>query len=879
MLKTQFPKIVVVALLLLGLGFSGPAALAEEPKTPSIADKTKDAKVIDGLLKLYQKDNNLYAEVKASQFNKDFLVLLSIARGIGDGMLLGGMTWGFGDDWLWQFRKVDEDNIHLVRVNTRFTAKKGSPAEKAVKVAYNDSVLFNLPVVAKSGGNYLVDLTPVFFSDLPQISLMMRGFRFDRSRSTWDSLKGFPNNTEIQVAATYASDGSQEFDTVPDSRGLTLTIHYSLSQLPQTGYQPRLADDRVGYFLTAVKDFSAEKKDDERFIRYINRWDLQKADPGAELSPPKKPIVFWMEKTIPYQYRKPIREGILEWNKAFEKAGFLNAIEVRQQSESDSWDPEDVNYNTFRWITSGAGFAMGPSRVNPRTGQILDADIIFDADFVEFWKHEYETFTPESIAAMTGGPLDLMSHQQYLESLPPHLRRNVLCRCNYHSGFSRHLALGSAVLQTRMDPEAAAENQEKLIMQGLKEVTMHEVGHTLGLRHNFKASTLYSLEDLNDPEKVAETGLTASVMDYSPANLVPKDMKQGDYYSQTIGPYDVWAIEYGYKPLSGGTEGEKQELEKIAALGAKWGHSYATDEDTRGIDSDPLSNRFDLGKEPLNYAKQQAQLVSELWPDVVERITDDGEGYQKARRAFGILLSTHGRSLFFASRYIGGVYINRDHKGDPDARPPHVIVEAAKQREAMKALEEQVFNDEPFQFPPELYSYMASSRWNHWGTRYTSRQDYPVHEYILMWQERILSQLLSSLTLTRLHDSELKIPANEDAFTTAELLERLTRAIFSETDSIKKGQFTTRKPAISSLRRNLQRSFLSRMSDLALGNTAAPEDCQTVAYYELVKLQGKLKSLDTRKGVELDAYTKAHLLESIQKINKVLESKVLLSRP
>src|SRR6185295_1829971 len=159
------------------------------------------------------------------------------------------------------------------------------------------------------------------------------------------------------------------------------------------------------------KDFS-DKKDDERFVRYINRWNVQKADASAKLSPPKEPIVFYMEKTIPINLRPYVRSGIEEWNKAFEKLGFSNAVEVLQQRDDDDWDPEDVRYNTFRWITAGAGFAMGPSRVNPNTGQILDADVIFDADFLQFWKQEYENFTPESIAAMTGGPLDLKSYQE-----------------------------------------------------------------------------------------------------------------------------------------------------------------------------------------------------------------------------------------------------------------------------------------------------------------------------------------------------------------------------------------------------------------------------------------------------------------------------------
>ncbi len=865
--------LVIVAALLLVLALPGLTPAADKP---SLAEATKGTKQYQGLLKVYAKKNKLYAEIQKSQLNKDFLVLISLAQGVGEGYLLGGISWGFGDDWLWQFRQVDENNMHLVRVNTRFKAASGSPEAQAVKQAYGDSVLFNLRIVTNTPSGFLVDLTPVFMSDLPQISQVLSGFRFAQDRSTFGDIKAFDQNVELQVNATYASAGTREFDTVPDSRGVTMVIHYSISQLPGNGYKPRLADDRVGYFLTAVKDFSV-KGPEERFQRYINRWDLQKADPSAELSPPKQPIVFWLENTVPYKYRKPIREGILEWNKAFEKAGFLNAIEVRQQPPGADWDPEDVKYNTFRWITSGAGFAMGPSRVNPRTGQILDADIIFDADFIQFWKQDYETFTPQSIANLTGGPLTLEEYRQQQADMPSWMRRSSDCRCELAHGFGPQLAFGSAVLATRFGAAKAKPMEEKLIMQGLKEVTMHEVGHTLGLRHNFKASTFLSLKELNEPEKTAQVGLTASVMDYAPANMVPNGTKQGDYYSQTIGPYDYWAIEYGYKPFKSNEETTK--LAKIAERCAEDGLAYATDEDTRGIDSDPLSNRFDLGKDPLEYAKQQAKLVSQLWPNVIERTVEDGQGYQKARRAFLILLSTQGRALFMAARNIGGLYVNRDHKGDPNARDPFVVVDAKKQRESLQLLSDQLFSDKPFQFPPELYNKLAVSRWSHWGINSADRLDLPVHEYIARWQERVLDQVLSSLTLRRLHDSELKVPLDRDCLTTAELLDELTGSIFSELTTLKEGQFTARKPAISSLRRNLQRLYLSKLADLALGKTSAPEDCRTVAFLKLTELQGQLKDLATNKKLKLDTYTKAHAVESIELIGKVLDARLTVSRP
>jgi hypothetical protein len=848
-------------------------------KHPPYTDVLRDFKTIDGLIKLHRKENQLYAEISPSQLNRDFIVLISISRGIGEGMLLGGMTWGFGDDWLWQFRKVD-DNIHVVRRNVRFRAAHGSPEEKAVKLAYTDSVLFSLPIVttAPSGG-MVIDIDQIFMSDLPQISRMLPGFYFAGNKSSWDSVKGFEQNVELEVAATYASNGNFEIDTVPDSRGATINVHYSISDLPHTGYQPRMADDRVGYFLTAIKDFS-KKSDEDRFIRYINRWDLQKDDPTAEVSTPKKPITFYLEKTVPFKYRKPISDGISEWNKAFEKAGFYNAIQVIQQQDNDDWDPEDVRYNTFRWITASAGFAMGPSRVNPVTGQILDADIIFDADFIQFWKREYETFTPATIAAMTGGPLDLESYQAQIERIPAAQRHHALCRCELHNGMSREFALGAVALLANAPAAVSVQQQDKLIAQGLKEVVMHEVGHTLGLRHNFKASTMLSLADVNDREKTKDTGMVGSVMDYSPVNIVPKDMKQGDYLSQTIGPYDMWAIEYGYKPLPGGTEGEVAELKKIASRAAEPQLAYATDEDTRGIDPDPLANRFDMGSDTIEYAKTRARLISELWPIMIDRVTADGDGYQRARQAFGVLLGNYGQAMFFASRQVGGILVNRDHKSDPNGRPPFVIVPVGKQRDALALVEENVLSDKPFNFPPELYNKLAATRWEHWGSDMPNRVDYAVHEVIAQWQDRILSQVMSPLTLQRIYDSELKVPADQDALTAAELLSRLTTAVFAEAGQLKPGEYSNRKPAISSLRRDLQRRYLKRLSNLAMGTTSgAPDDCRTVAALELSGLEQKIKQVLGNAELKLDTYTRAHLEESAALIRKVLDARLNLQRP
>lgn len=838
-----------------------------KPKYPPASKVLADTKKIDGVVTLHLSDEKLFAELKPSDLNKDFIVLITIAKGIGQSPLLGGYSWNFDDNWVWQFRKQG-DNIQIVRRNVRFKAKAGTPTAEAVKLAYTDSILFSLPIATRgSSGSYVIDLSAVFFTDLPQISQVLPGFSFSRQRSSWSEVRGYDKNVEIQVAATYASSGYAYLETVPDSRAATINIHYSISKLPSTDYKPREADDRIGYFLAAVKDFSKEDPDD-RFVRYITRWNLQKADSSADISTPKQPIKFWLEKTIPYAYRKPIRDGIEEWNKAFEKAGFYNAIEVEQQQSDADWDPGDINYNTFRWITSGAGFAMGPSRVNPLTGEILDADIILDADFLQYWKQEYEYFTPQGVEQLTGGPIEMETYYAQQQALPARLRSHShdgRCSCNLLAGASRQLAFAATVAATR---KRSKDDLEKLINQGLKEVTMHEVGHTLGLRHNFKASTLHSIEDALDTEKVRKEGLVASVMDYTPTFIVPEKYKQGDYFTTTIGPYDYWAIEYGYKTL----KDEKKELAEIAARSGEPGLAYATDDDTRGIDPDPHSRRFDFSDDLVAYANMQSELVAESLPRIIEDMVDEGEGYQKARQAFGVLLGAQMSSVFNAARYVGGVYVSRSHKGDANAPEPFVLVEADRQREALKLVSEQILSDEPFDIPPAIYNKLIPSRWTHWGADETSRIDYPIHATIRLIQDRTLNQLMGSLTLTRLHDNELKVDEDEECLTVADLLTTLTDAIFAELKDVKEdAEYSNRKPLISSLRRNLQRSYLERLARLALDRTSAPEDCQTLAYAELADLKKEIDTL-LEDEPKLDRYSEAHLREASDRIRKTLET-------
>jgi len=845
---------------------------ASKPPQPKHVAILKEAKAVEGLIPLYHKENKLYAELSGSEYGKEYIVLISIARGIGEGWLVGGMSWN--DDWVWTFRKVDK-RVLIVRKNVRFRASEGSPEASAVKRSYTDSVLFSLPIISKGPkGGDLVDLTTVFMSDLPQISMFLKGFSFSASKSTWAGVKGFPNNVELEVAATYTSSGATRIESVADSRGATVYIHYSISQLPKTGYQSRLADDRLGHFLTVIRDYSS-KGEPEQFTRYVNRWNLQKADSKLDPSPPKDPIIFYIENTVPFKYRKTVRDGILEWNKAFAKAGFVEAIEVRQQPDGSDKEPEDIRYNFIRWMTANAPFSgIGPSRVNPYTGQILDADILLNSNMVEHYEYLFETIAPEEEKKEKADVLFGFAPLKTHHTLPVgHRWRHA--QCQRAQALSRELAFGRTVIAAQAAGEDRAEEIERLIHEGLKATVMHEIGHTLGLRHNFKGSNYLSLDDLNKTDNDSGDSLLGSVMDYDPANFVLKGAEQGHYFTPTIGPYDYWAIEYGYKTLSGD---EEAELRKIAARSGEPGLAYATDEDTHGAQVDPESGIMDLGNDAIQYAKLRVQLIDETMPELIDRMTDEGDSYARSRRAFNSLLHHHSVALYHVARYVGGIRISRSHKGDKDAPKPLDIVDPAKQREAIALLEKEVFGADAYQFPTEIYNLMLSSRWDHWGAIRTLRPDYPLHDGIANWQTYVLDRLISANTLSRLHDNEAKLPTDQDAFTTAELIERLTHSIFSEVENLEPGEYSNRKPAITSLRRNLQRLYLKRLANIAMGRTSAPQDCQTMSYAELLALADRMDKL-LNSNVTLDSYTRAHLLESSNRIRKVADARLNLFAP
>jgi hypothetical protein len=920
--RTQFMMRCIALIGILGL-FSSIPILSQADDTPpekkyeDFTKLTAGAKSFDGLFKMYQKDENLFAEIQPNQFERPFLAPISIAKGLG----MGGYTLNFDEQWVVIFRRVG-DKVFLIRRNVRFQAKKDSPVARAVETTYSDSVLLSLKIrsINPMKNSVVVDFGDIFLRNFAELPYGM----LDRDRTTWNKVKAFPRNVEIQVAATFSggmglNDGMGDEPSI-DSRGNTVIIHYSLVELPEGGYQPRLADDRVGYFLTAVKDFSSDSKD-TAFVRHINRWRLERVDgsswkEGAKLVPPKKKIVYWIEKSVPDEYRASVREGILEWNKAFEKVGFRDAIEVRQQ-ESEDFDPEDCNYNTFRWIATDQGFAMGPSRANPFTGELIDADIIFDASMVRFYKQEHQLFqTPNGLTTQPVSPIQaaregwgLPSKQQLalmrpgswndrLNRNPPdksvkdaneeirhrfEAYRQGFCQCGTHK--SQQLGLAMTAMAVMQGAKPGDKLSDEMIQQAVKEVTMHEVGHTLGLRHNFKASTTLNNNQLHDQAITRKQGICGSVMDYAPVNLAPKGVKQGDYFSTTLGPYDYWAIEYGYKPLSGGTEGEVADLQKIASRCAEPGLQYSTDEDM--MTSDPHVNVWDLGSDPLKYGMDQMALAEELLKGLADRVVEKGEGYQRSRLAFGLMINQYGNAANLATQYVGGEFMHRDHKGDPNGRDPMIPVKGNRQREALKLISDKILTDVPFNFQPELLRKLASERWLHWGSESAmySGSDLQLYQMILSIQQIPLNSMLSASTLNRLQNLATKAEKDDQPLQIAEIFKTFSDAILSDLPVSGDKPATTKS---SLIRRNLQRDYLGRLSRIVLGRSessisfmngmvmmssnSVPPDARALARLHLRQTVQRIDLLMNDAKANLDDTTKAHWSEIKEQLTRVLSA-------
>lgn len=847
---------------------------SEKKDAKPFDEVVKDMERIEGLFTFYvdRDEGKVFMEIQPDQIDKNYLLSPTLETGLGEGSIALLAATVF-PEYIVRFHKVAK-NIQFLIPNIWFRADESPEMERAVSRGFSDSLLAQVKLASlphTERKSYLVDLNKLFLRDLEGIQLFLKqtyktGYTFDKDASHIGTLKGFPRNVGIQTIQHFKTEEPKRSITLPDPRSMFLTFEYNLSELPDSGFRPRLADDRVGHFTTIFQDYSSMRRESP-YVRYVQRWHLEKQEPSADLSPAKEPIVFWLENTIPPEYRDAIREGTLAWNIAFEKIGIQDAIAVKEQPDDAEWDASDIRYNTLRWIVApGAGFAQGPSRANPFTGQLFDADIRFSADMIRNIWAEHEEFV-NPVAMLEPPVLENVGHG-----------RGPAYLCNYLQAGSLQAAFGFHLLASRGTLFPNSVEARQYVHDFLVHVTLHEVGHTLGLRHNFKASSIYPVDQLQNADMTIANGLTGSVMDYTPVNLATNGSPQGQYWQTTPGPYDYWAIEYAYKPIDADSpEGELDELERIASRVAQANLAYATDEDTFGFSPrsiDPTSNLWDIGDDPIRFYEGRIELAQELWGNIEEVFEKPGNRYQKFRRVFGEGISQYAVAALNVPKFIGGIYHHRDHIGDPGGRVPFEPVSVEKQRAALDFLREKILAPDALQFTPELLNKLAPERdWDFQGSPWTlQRIDYPIHDMVKAIQSLVLGRLYHPITMSRIVDLEVKYADGADPFTLGEVFSGVRSAIWSELQQGEK---------INGFRRNLQRVHLDALSRLILDPTnGTPEDAKTLARADLVDIRSEADQVLRAGG--LDRMTKAHLAETAARIDATLDAQVqrrLFPRP
>lgn len=831
---------------------------AEEKEFVEIIQDFKP--ITGGLFTLYSnpKDGRVLLELKPDQFDR--ILLCSVTRESGDGNFFDSAA--LQDNFPFFFRRVNK-RVQLILKNVLYRADRDKPAFRALETGISDSMISSSAVMSKphpATGAVLASLNDLFLIDRYNLAHRLSertkaDFSFDRENSCFSILKTFPENMDIEINMHFRSTKPVHSPTLADGRSLFTRYYYSITTLPKDNYQPRLADDRVGHFLTVYADYSSMKTETP-YVRYVNRWHLEKTDPYAPLSPPKKPITFWLDKNIPLEYRESIKNGALLWNKAFEKIGFKDALVVYQQPDDADWDPADCRYNVIRWMVAPSyGYAVGPSHDDPFTGELYTADIRISADMVRYRYVEFEYgVSPLQIDSAIRNPKSEM--------------------CNYALGLTQQASLGMAFLESTGFLEDNEEAAEKFTQAYLIDLVCHEVGHTLGLRHNFKASIIWSPEQLTDKSFTAEHGMTGSVMDYNPVNLAADPSKQGEFWHSTLGPYDYWAIEYAYKPLKAKTaEEELPELRKIAAQCAQTELAYGTDEDACGNSPrsiDPACAMWDLGNDPFAFCNNRIAIARSLWSRVETKFSKPGEGFQKMRKIFRQGLSAYSGAGMQMARLIGGIYHRRHHIGDPDGKPPFEPVPAAKQHQALDFIVTNIFGISEDTLPSAgvLNKLAPDLMPDFYGGPYNTPSIEPqIQSAVLGVQKSVLNYLYEPTVLNRLDNITLKYNKADAKFGLAEMFRGVFDGIWKEIIIIGPDGTWGDVPenlVINPFRRNLQQAHLEKLITIYLADAknGIPSDAIALAYSNLLTVKDNTTAILTYWLP--DSITKAHL----QKINK-----------
>ena len=826
------------------------------PPKPSVSEKVKSSKKSEGLFTLYQDTANgsVQMYIKKNQLGKEYIY---------QSFSMGGPTTLFLNQnmirttWVIKIKK-NFDKLEFSQVNTSFWYDPENAVSKSANVDVTEAVFYSPKIDAEDSLGFIIPGDALFISDKldpikpfiapgPAASFAFNLGNLNSSKSGYKSVRSYPDNTDVIVDLAF--DNPVPFNgggkDITDARYNRIRFQHSFLEVPENDFRPRFDDPRVGYFTQEIDNLTSIKVADYKDV--INRWNLKKKDPTAALSEPVEPIVWWVENTTPVEFRSTIVEAGLKWNEAFEKAGFKNAVVMKIMPDDATWDPGDIRYNVIRWVSSANPQygAIGPSFVNPKTGQIIGGDITVEWFTGSASPIQEELYDVQSIK--TDLP-SLLLNQQTVNSI----NNKSWMTCTLGQELKAQFTSGLTAMEAN---DASPAEIKELHKQFLYYLILHEMGHTMGLNHNMKASQMLSPAEVNNKDITHKVGLQGSVMDYPAVNVAADKSKQGDYYTTKTGPYDWWAIEFGYAPFS--KEEEKERLSKILSRSTEAALAFGNDADDMrtpgggGIDPRVMIN--DMSNDMVTYAEERFGLVNTLMGKLKDKYTKPGKSYAELRSRFGTLMGQRTSMAQSVSRFIGGVMVDRSFAGQDTKSKPFTPISAAYQKKAMALLSKYVLAPDAFAADAPLYPYLQIQRrgFNFFGTG----EDIKPENIILNLQMGILAHILSGATMNRLNNSSLY----GNTYSSADMLSDMTNAVFA----------ADLKTNVNLYRLNLQTEFVKGI--------AAVLDAP-VSNYDNASKAGLLNTLKKVKtllagAVSTNEQTKAHRANLLFIIDKALSVK------
>jgi hypothetical protein len=836
----------------------GAAADTAKPKKPAgITDKVKTSRKVDGLFTIYQDTatGSVQLYIKKNQLGKDYIYQSFSINGPTTLFLNQGMH---RTTFVFKIEKAF-DKLEFSQVNTNFYYDPADAISKTWNVDKPEAIFHSEKVSAEDADGYLVSADGLFISEKmdgvkpnfgpsPFAAMMFNLGGLNPAKSKYHAIRSFPNNTDIVVDMAYDNPmiTAQSGPDITDGRYVRVRMQHTLIEMPQNDFKPRLDDPRVGYFTENVTNLTTISPTPYKDL--IHRWNLKKKDPNAAVSEPVEPLVYWVENTTPVEYRDAIVEAGHKWNEAFEKAGFKNAVQMKIMPDDATWNPDDIRYNVIRWVASAQPSygAIGPSFVNPKTGQILGADITIE------WASG--SGTPNQDDLFKSGPSMEMVKDLTVKEEPemhiPGVKHNHLATCRLAQELKAQFIAGTTFLDAT---DASPKELREMHKQFLTYLVMHEMGHTLGLNHNMKASQMLSPAEINNTAITHKIGTMGSVMDYPAVNIAADKSKQGDYYTTKAGPYDVWAIEYGYAEFPASSEAE--ELKKILSRSTDPQLTFGNDGDDMrapGKAIDPRVNIMDHTSDAIAYAEDRFKIVNNTIPKLVGKYTKNGQSYAELRARYGNLIGQRMNMISAVSRYIGGVYVDRSFPEQKSATKPFTPVPLATQKKAMEVLTKYAFAPNAFDGDAQVYPYLQLQRRGF--NQPQAGEDFRATANVLQMQANgALAHILHPNTLQRITNSRLY--GNE--YSVADVMNDLQKGIFN---------------ADIATNVNVYRQYLQSIFVRGLANIVEGKEYDDVSKAAALNTLKKIKA-QLATAVSSNEETKAHRGALLFTVNKALDPK------